>query len=307
MQHFYNTQRYEHLAALLREGATVEAGKWIEQAIAETEGRELAFWYVIRTGRQLDLPVPNVNQIMADIYAALAMAPDDPETEEGVSLALLSLAVRTERLEEPARWIAYLRRVRRTSPEPFLIDFNLGVIQWRRMRPAAAVRHFTRALNGMGAWPEERMQYNRGRYFSGHCYRALTLLETGHLAEAERDVETAVALFDSIRNVQVTDLFLILARASLALHKGELQEARRHLQMVHAGGKHSRYYSASYPLRIEVDLVAARIAQAEGNAAAFDHFWGRALATAHEQDLVVTARRLLAVREGGSRRVKAPR
>lgn len=294
MQRYFRSERYMRLMAIVRAGDVVTGRKIVDQAIAETEGAERAFWFLARAGGRINLPAPPVAAIMADIRTALAIAPADVALEQAALLNVLGLAIRAEQVEDGARWVAMLHRVMREEREPFMLRCNLATLQWRRMRPRAAIRQYSQALTGMYSWDADVRQANLIWLYRAHCYRALCAVEAGMSELAARDV-AAVA---TLRYPADThgDYLLRLAEASLALSEGEISLARQRLQLVRLGERATRCLRTAHPIRAEVEVTAARIALVEGNRPAFAYFMGRAMAIAREHRLDLTARRIEAIR-----------
>lgn len=294
MHQFFRTERYMQLVELTLADDLVGQRQLVESAIAQTESEERAFWLMVRAGGMISLPAPPVSAIMADVRTALAVAPEDPGTEEAVLLNLLALVVRAEQWEEGGRWVAMLPRVLRRSADPCLLWLNIGTLQWRRGRSRAAVRIYTRALDGMYQWGAERRIANQARYYSAHCYRALTAVEAGLTELAERDLEAAERRLPAAKMAE--DILLGLAQSAVALATGDTALARRRLQWIWAQDQAGKYLRTAHPIRAEVEVQAARIALHEGNRSAFTHFSDRALAIAREHQLALTTHRVTAIR-----------
>lgn len=294
MQHFYRTDRYMRLVELNLAGDLVGMRRLIDSAVAETAHREKAFWLLVRAAGMIQLPAAPIPVIMEDVRAALALAPGDIGTEEHALLNLLALVARTERWEEGPRWIGMLHRVMREASEPFMLWFNLGVIQWRRTRPRAAIRNYTRALTGMYTLAPERRIANLGRFYAGHCYRAMAAVEVGLSELADRDLEAAEKHLKTANRAE--DILFYLAHSAVALAAGDGDRARKQLQWIRAQEQAGKYLRTAYTVRAEVEMQAARIALAEGNQLAFEHFTGRAMTIAREHQLGLTIRRIMSMR-----------
>jgi hypothetical protein len=294
MQRFYTSERYLELVERNRRRDLVGVRRLIGSAIAETEAEEKGFWLLVRAGWMCTLPVPPVATIMSDVRSALSLAPGDPGIEEGALLTVLALGVCAERVEDGPRWVSMLRRVLRQADEPFMLWCNLGTLQWRRMRPRAAVRSYSRTLTGMYLMPPERQRANQTRFYVVHCYRALAAIEAGMTELADRDIETAQALLPTLPLAE--DIFLCLAQSAAALAARDIGLARQRLQWIRVQDQAGKYLRSAQWIRAEVELQAARIALAEGNRQAFDHFTGRAIAMAREHQLALTERRITQIR-----------
>ncbi|MFZ5826274.1 MAG: hypothetical protein ACOY94_18415 [Bacillota bacterium] len=290
VQDLFRSERFRRLLAQHEGGDHVGVRQELAAAIAESSGRERAFWLLVRSGGMINLPAPPVGPIMAETREALAAAPGDVEVEALALLNLLGLAVRAERVEDAPDWVAMLHRVVRRASDPCRIWFNLGTLQWRRGRPRAAVRNYTLALAEMARWDEEHKLCHQARFYMGHCYRALAALEAGLIEQAQHDVAAAERLLASTPTAD--EALLRLAQATLALHRGDAALARQRLQMIRVGEQVAKYRRTAYPIRAEVEAVAGLIALAEGNQEAFAHFIARAQAIAQEHQLPLTARRI---------------
>ncbi|MFZ5826273.1 MAG: hypothetical protein ACOY94_18410 [Bacillota bacterium] len=296
MQHLYTSERYLRLIEVTRRGDLAARRALYEEAVAETEGAERALWMLLRAGALLGYPVVPVDRIRTEVGGALALAPEDPEVRMFAVLSMINLVMVTERPCHLKGWWRLIPKVVRQTQDPWQVYHSLGMLAWSRQRLPLAMRHFNRVLAEMAAWTPDRMQAFRGRYFLASCFRALIALEMGQVALAEQDVARALDLSEHISKIYVSDRPLRIAQAGLALSRGDFQGARWSLQQIRAKEKEERYSRDSYPLKVEMELMAARIALAEGNRQAFEHFCGRALALAKQHNFPMTARRIAAVR-----------
>lgn len=296
MQNLYTSERYLRLIEATRRGDFAARRAIREQAIAETEGVERAHWLLVRAGGGLGMPVPPVASIRADVDAALALAPDDPEVLMVAVLSQINLVLVTEQPAHLSGWWRLIPRAVRHTKDPWQIHDSLGRLAFRRQRLPVALRHHNRVLAQMSAWTPDRLEAFSGRYFLAYCFRAIVALEMGLVELAERDIAAAVERYEKVRKVYVSDRTLAIAQAGLALSRGDLQGARQPLQLIRAKEREERYSRDSYPLKAEMELMAARIALAEGNQQAFEYFCGRAIALAEQHRFPITARRITAIR-----------
>ncbi|MFZ5814385.1 MAG: hypothetical protein ACOY93_03675 [Bacillota bacterium] len=306
MQQFFFSERYLRLIELNRSGQHAEARVLVNRALAETEGKERGFWLLVRGARPMAFGVYHIPTVMADLNAALACAPDDPEMQEHVLVNLLALVVKVERPDLLEGWLGRIHHILRQAQEPFRIHANLGMLQSFRGRPGAALRHFNRVIEEMRVLPPERIAAHRGRFAALHCRRALAALECGQIEQAERDVQTASELYAHPQLPRISHLPLALARAGLHLAHHDLQTARQVLQWVRATETGSNSRRVEVQFQAEAELMAGRIALAEGNLLAFEHFARRALDLLERNQLQISAARVRAIRRSLLERSGAP-
>lgn len=297
LQQILKSERYQRLILAVRRGDFQERRAIFAEGIAQSTGVERAHWLLIRAGGMFTLLAPPLDAIRSDVDAALALAPEDPEIVASAGLTILGIVMKTEQAAEMGHWWRIIPRAVRQTPDPWMFHSNFGLLAWRRQRLGPALRHFNKVLAEMAVWAPERLQAYQGRYFLAHCSRANIALEAGEMELAERDIQAADAMYESVSHVYVSDRLLALAKAGLALHRGDLQGARQALQMIRAREREPRYTRDPYFQQAEMDLVAARIALAEGNLPAFHHFTEQALGLAERNRMAMTARRIRAIRD----------
>lgn len=296
MQSLYQSERYLRLVEAVRAGDHAARHAIVAEGIAQSQGVERAHWLLLRAASRQGMPVVPIAKLQEDILEAMAHAPTDRNIRCMACNLVLGTAMITEQLSLLRQWLFLIPRALRETEDPFMFLMNLANLAWRRGRYGAALRYVDRALADMAQWTPERLHAFRGHLFHARTLRALQHLALGQVEEAERDVALATQLYETVSKVWVSNKGLTMAQARLALARGDLAGARSHLQAIWLRDTAAKTHADMAVHRVEADLIAGEIALAEGNRQAFDHFTGRALQLAEQHKLVLSARRILAIR-----------
>jgi len=294
---WYSSPRYLEFVAAIHSGDLIALTVRLERALAETHGAELAFWLGIRASRRIRVVSPMMDLAWDDLDEAMRLAPEDEEVQRGVLVNGLAVWLMTERSDRLRPLLTALRpHLWRLLRDP-LIRTNLAALHMRSMRWATAYRAFTGALTRLHRMPPDVVRRRWGGFVPPlYARRAVTAIACGRMADAAADVATADSLAGPANASGSSAVVLTLARAELALARGRIQDARSELQREMP--RRSDRPPVALDLRVEAELLAARLARAENNTGAFQHFCGRALALLEPQDLPVTRRHIQAVIDG---------
>lgn len=275
----------------------------VEERLATANGPERAFWLRIRAKqRSRDALFPQMMEVAwADLEEARR---NDTGSSEG-HLETLSdafgLSLKSERVD---RLISVLQAIRleygRLDALPFFWQ-DLGMLNMRRGRWRKAARAFTRAMEAFGRLTMREQSTFACRLAHFHAWRSMCLVACNNSVGAAADLETALTLAAGEPERNISHLTMGMARAELALQRGLLQEARVALQhgvMQDAMLKRPKAMPAQMA---DTELLAARIARAEGNPVGFAHFCEKALAVCTQYRLPLTESRIRAVMAGASR------
>lgn len=298
---YYQSEAYLRLADAARNRDYAQITQIIDDQVAATTGPEQAFWYLVRSSKQTYKPGrPDADLAWADLESALRAAPDDEPTRAGAMINSLLLFLHTER---PGQLVSVVRLLGRDLPRLkrfWTYCYNIGLFHMLTGRMNLALGAMTRAIDGFMALPPLEADLQRGHLPRLHYWRAICAV-ANHLPEqAEADIAAGEQLFLTLSESSRSPLVPALARADLALYRRQWAEARSHLQ---AGVTQSglNLHISSDRLLIKADLLAARIARAEGNQAGFRHFAEKALARTEYHDLPLSAALVRRVMDGADR------
>lgn len=275
----------------------------VEERLASAQGPERAFWLRIRA-KQLsrDALFPHVMEVAwADLEEARCAAQDDPEGHLETLSDAFTLSLRGERVD---RLFSVLRAIRlaygKLDGVPFFWQ-DLGNLNMKRGRWQKATRAFTRAVAAFGRLTAREQGTFACRLAHYHAWRAICQVACNNGAAAAADLETALALSANEPEQNISHLTMGMARAELALHRGFPQEARAALQHGVMQDALLKRPKATPAQMADTELLAARIARAEGNQVGFAHFCEKALALCEKYSLPLTESRVRAVMAGASR------
>lgn len=292
------TPAYWELRKAMKAGDIAAQNAILNQQVEQTTGAEKAFWLIQRVGIRSRHIQPALDPTWTELDEALALAPDDREIQQLVLLQALSFAVSTERL---ARLCAILRRLkpylRELLPSHPFIQANLALIQMKRGRFHDAFVRFTHTFRLIEALGEEWKERRRGALPPLYAEQARVAFRLGFTMEGAAWLAHATASMGRQPNFGIGHFFLALAQAEQAFQEGQHHAARRILQHASAQAAKGESRVILPIVLVEAELLAARIAGAEGNRQAVAYFCDRALSLIAHLDRPLTAAQIEAVRQ----------
>jgi len=232
----------------------------------------------------------------ADWEEARRVAPHDPEI---IVYEALDRCIIFERIGELKAIPATMRPLVRTKLfGVWRYWYGMGGLHMLRRRWHQSYRAFGKAQALLDSLrPEE---YVRVAGYTVHlrARRARAALRCNRPDSAALEVDLATEFDARKERKYLHPIPLALARADLALYHGRFQDARTEIQQGLTRLAASQTLKMFPQGLIDQDLLAARIARAEGNDVGFRHFAERALALAIENRLAWTEATVRAVMEG---------
>lgn len=275
----------------------------VEERLSAVAGSERAFWLRVRAAqRARDALMPHlVEMAWVDLEEALQAASDDLQEQLQTLSAAFGLSLTGERPDKAAQLLKALRRnFRHLKAMPFFWQ-GLGFLNMKRGRWCKAARAFDRAIAAFDHLSEYEKELYACRQVHFHAWRSVCLLACGDRDGAARDLEKALALAELHPPQNLNHSALGVAKAELALERGLIQEARVALQHGVMQDALLKRPKAEPAHLAERELLAARIARAEGNQVGFDHFCDKALSICAQYRLPLTEGRVRAVIAGAPR------
>lgn len=298
---YYASEPDQQLVVAVRSSDYVRTTQIIAEQISRTTGSERAFWLFVRVGQWgVVATEANIRRAWADLEEALQTAPEDPEVRETALYTALGYAVMTEKLE---RLLAVVRQVRPDLPrlkQDWRYWHNVGDLHGLKGHWRQAYGACQRALDSFHRQSSQAVASFQGYLPLLYCRRAIGAAACGDAAQAAQDIQTAEEQYTRVSAPAQNPLAVAMAAAELALCQGRLGQARAALQL----GVEKAGLKLNQPddrRLVQVDLLAGRIARADGNAAGFRHFCERALARTQTLDLAFSAARIRRVLEGAER------
>jgi tetratricopeptide (TPR) repeat protein len=274
----------------------------LEARLAATQGRERAFWLLVRANRRaMDVQVSHVlDAAWADLEEALRIAPDDPSNRADTLAAALNICLTTERSELFLPTLKGLRHCYYLVDPVGVFWQYVGIMHMKRRRWHQAARALERAIVEFTELEPVRKELYECRL--SHCYawRAIGLVACGRIEESVASIELGQALARRQPPQGLNHLLFATAQAEVALHEGRPQVARSALQHGLVLDSDANRPKQPPSQLAEIDLLAARIARAEGNQVGFTHFCNKALAICDQYKLPLTAARVRAVLAGAN-------
>lgn len=165
--------------------------------------------------------------------------------------------------------------------------------RWQRAADA-----LTRAIDALEALSPVELRPNRGYLYFFHTDRALMRLHCGDLTGPEADIEYAQAMEVQYPPGYLYQLDMALATGELAFRRGRMRDALAAMQRGRTRHAASQYKRSWTIREVDMELLAARIARAEGNMEGFHYYCDRAMAMCTERKLPLSAAHVRAVRDG---------
>jgi tetratricopeptide (TPR) repeat protein len=303
-QPWFETQRYKDFIKVHQSMDFAERARLLEAALRETTGPERLFWLRCRLTIRLQTASTRPRDAEAawrDLEELLAGPQDSVEDSRYITMAAIGLYVTTERRD---LWAPFFPRVlphlRRAVRLHIPWHGNMGNLRLRQGQWRKAFRHYTKAIAGFHALTPAQQHGQRGILIFMHAGRAIASVACGHLDAAVADLSRAVAVDSEFKRGFAEPYPLARAQAKVALAMGDFAAARSAVQEGIARSAVSQYKPRPYDL-IKFDLIAARMARAEGNSASFHHFCNEALSLSQEWSLPWSEARVRAVLAGAER------
>lgn len=299
MSSIFGTPLYQELTEAFRAGDSVRVAAIIERGIAETTGPQQANWKRLQWGRRWAyFATPDRwKEAWAELHEMLQMAPDDLDTQRDALAMSLSLVPYYERLRGLSLIIPLMRAnlpelMKGWGPRYFLGRTLLIRREWRR-----AYTILTRSAESLENAAPERREAQKGNLNFIYADAACAALRAGHPDSACMHIEQAEAIERLFRPNYLHPAHLAFAKAELALWERRHTDA---LSIIQDGISRieQNKHKLSPAFRACFDLLAARVARAEGNTVGFRHFAERALAISLENQLTWSERTVRAVLDG---------
>lgn len=299
---YYSSEPYQRLikAVIGRDYPGIH--RIIEEQLAGTTGAEKAFWLFTRSGKW-GIVTNELNRQRAwdDLEEALRTAPDDLDVGRFALNSALGKSLQTEKLDRLQGVIRRLQPNLRRLKTGWAYWLHIGDLHGLKGHWRQAYSAFDRSIQQFHEQGPEAHDSFKGYLPRLHCQRAVGAVACGHPGQAATDVETARHLFTTVSATAQNPLTMAVALAELALCRGERAEARSALQAGVTGAGLNPGHMPGDRRMIQVDLLAARIARADGNAAGFRHFAEKALSRAEQLDLQLSAAQIRRVMAGSER------
>lgn len=293
---------YQELVLACRSGDQGKQAAIVERRLAETNGAEKAFWLRARARQRIKgAALPPFSELAwSDLVEALHVAPQDHPTWAITLSAALDLCVTTESFQRAAPTLKNVRWISGALRKEPVFWHSVGMLRLKLRKWCAAERAFTRALRAYSTLSATRKDNLQCRLAHSYAWRAVAAAASGMAEQAAADVEQAFAMAACAPH-GVQFAILGLAKAEVAFSAGRVQEARIALQqgLMEDGLQGRKRLAPSH--QVETELLAARMARAEGNMVGFAHFCDRALALCNQYDLSLTRDCVQAVQAGAER------
>ncbi|HLN61172.1 MAG TPA: hypothetical protein VK464_06415 [Symbiobacteriaceae bacterium] len=274
----------------------------INTQLATVAGAERAFWLRVRANeRARSAMLPHDAQLVwLDLDEAVRTAPDDVDNRAQALVHSLGVCVRTERVDRFHAIQQSMRQWSRTIARMPYFWQNMALLHMRRRRWHQALCDCTKALQTVHGNSATLPDLKLCHQAHLHMYRSLAHMACGHLQQAMSDLAHAQLLAEQHNPARINHVAFALAEGELHFRQGSTQLARAALQK--GLMKSASYKQRPDPWRlVETELLAARLARAEGNAVGFEHFCSRALTLCSQYDLPLSAASVAAVLAGAER------
>lgn len=273
----------------------------INAQLATVAGAERAFWLRVRANeRARSALLPHDAQLVwLDLDEAVRTAPDDVDNRAHALVHSLGVCVRTERVDRFHAIQQSMRQWSRTIARMPYFWQNMALLHMRRRRWHQALKACSKALQTLqgDARTLPELQCHLAHLY---MYRSVAHLACGHAQQAAEDLARGQKLAEGQNPARINHVAFALAEGELHFRQGSTQLARAALQK--GLMKSASYKQRPDPWRlVETELLAARLARAEGNAVGFEHFCSRALTLCSQYDLPLSAASVAAVLAGAER------
>jgi hypothetical protein len=299
---FEQTPRYRAFQAACRSVDNAAQARIIQEAVAQTTGEEKAFWLRFQEGqRWVTKYFHPTDAVMGwvELHHMLANAGNDAGMYRDLIIRAVGLYFMTERRDLWAALFPELRPHLRLINHSWAFCHHLGHLRLRQRRWRAAYVTTNRAMARVQAKYPDRYG-DSVTWIHMLTLRAVAATAMGWLGVAEKDVELATALEARLDRRLMEPYGLALAQSELAFAQGRFQGARAALQEGMARSTTSQHKPHPYQ-QVDFDLLAARIARAEGRMASFQHFCEQALNRCLEWGLQLSEARVRAIMAGAER------
>lgn len=296
--HIYESEPYLELTKAVRQKDMARAGAIIAEQIAASTGEDRLAWMRMQvSSRLLYAKTPRQKLDHWPMVAGLAdEAGPDPDKQRSVIGWAQVLLLETERVQELARFCLRLRPgYALFMRNRWAHHNNRAMLHSLHGRWVRAYRAYTRSMEAFEQFPEAQKAALRGHVAAQLAERSICASAMGRLDRCEADLREARAIREGLPGE--FPWYMYLAEAELALNRVQYARARAALQTAIVRLKSDSTANAPRG-QVRIELLAARVARAEGNASGFQHFASRALAIATEHDLKLSEAEVRRVMDG---------
>ncbi|HWI62780.1 MAG TPA: hypothetical protein VNT75_13120 [Symbiobacteriaceae bacterium] len=269
----------------------------ITESIERSVGAEKAYWLQRRAACRMHITGNGEysGQNRADFEEAFRLVPDDLQ---GQLFGYLNRAFSLQQAA-PLGEIPHALRVRIWKEglwHRYSFWLMAGDFHWLRRRWYQAFRAYTRSMEKLAIMTEEEYRRYEGWYYVLYSNRARAGLRCGHAGRVADDLQKAEAMTPNRPHLH--PWYLAMAKGEWALVRGEYADALGAINACLARLVEVPTMMTLDTQRIELDLLAARIARAQGNQVGFDSFCAKALNLCLEKRLPMSEAHVRAVMAG---------
>lgn len=296
---FYEDPVYLEVVRLNRNREYVKANQLMERMIREAAPALRPHWMILRAEqlmltRQLTDRWKAAQSVLA---TALASAPADPEVRLRVALSTILLVTESQHLELARPLLPLIRREWGRLKHNVVAWWRLGAMHEVRLKWHQTYRCQSRTLALYAQLPAAERNLRLGARLLTRRSRGLAAVALGRLDEAKSDLADMQAVLRLLPPKAYPDIVMGELEAYLLLAAGDVAGARLRMQQaLELDRADAREFYP--PQSVRCDLLAARMARAEGNAAGFRHFCEHARALCQEYDLPGSAQGVQALLAG---------
>lgn len=296
---FFETEAYQQLVQAVRAENTQRMSEIIRKQVSSTAGAEQFFWLNLQLESRLRYtctPGEMLGHWGAVMDLANAAGEDATLRQKAVAQAFAVLTT-CERVGEVASFCLRLRDGYFLHRRTWTYWYNRGLLYMLQSRYVLGHDAFTRALQMFGQLPPAQFSATRGWISSIHAHLAICAVANGLPETAESELRAAISSqLDQSRRPWL----ILMGDAELALFRRAFSAARTALQLARLESE-ANGSGRNPSSQIAMELIAARIARAEGNLLGFQHFASRALALTQQHDLPLSRARVRRIMEGAER------
>ncbi|HYG58915.1 MAG TPA: hypothetical protein VD902_12725 [Symbiobacteriaceae bacterium] len=300
--HIFESEPYQKLTVATRSADYGQVGHILNTQVALAEGRDKVFWMGLRLewARMNTFSTTDEWTLWPEVEAMYRYLPNDPVVQRTVASNAIAIMANSQRKPSdcPPWTRALYRGVRLHIQDGYLYWAQRAGMLANQRRWRAAYCAESRAIACFLSLPAAQQQAMNGRLILHHLKRVQSGLASNQLNQIEADFQAARDIMSKRPGNKVGRVDLAWAEGGWALHQGRYRDAHMFLQQALILLKESPHTHISVVHRVDIELLAARLARAEGNMVSFDHFARRALAIAEEHRLPLTAAAVRAVLAG---------
>lgn len=294
---FFETEPYQELVTAVRADDTHRMGEIIRNQLGSTTGAERFFWLNLQLASRL-----RYTSTPCEVYGHWGAVMDlaraagkDPFLQQKAVEKGFAVLVTCERLGELARFCLSLRDgffLHRRAEWSYW--YNRGLLYVLQSRCREGFDAFSKALDLFRRLPPAQFAATSGWLCSIYAQRATCAVANGLPEAAENDLTDAML---NLKDQSRRPWLVLVGDAELNLLRGAFSSARKALQLARLESQ-AEGTERSPHKQITVELIAARIARAEGNMLGLRHFANRALAIAQQHDLPLSQARVWRIMNG---------